>query len=87
MSTNLFFSFIVPVYNRKEELGELLATISNQDFKAQFEVIIVDDGSTVDSKDLVDSFTDRLDLAYYHKDNSGPGDSRNYGMKRAKGNY
>ncbi len=87
MSTNLFFSFIVPVYNRKEELGELLATISNQDFKAQFEVIIVDDGSTVDSKDLVDSFTDRLDLSYYHKDNSGPGDSRNYGMKRAKGNY
>ena len=87
MSTNLYFSFIVPVYNRKEELGELLSTISNQDFKEPFEVIIVDDGSTVRSKDLVDSFTDRLDLSYSYKENSGPGDSRNFGMKKAKGNY
>ena len=68
MSTNLYFSFIVPVYNRKEELGELLSTISNQDFKEPFEVIIVDDGSTDRSKDVADSFTDMLELSYYFKE-------------------
>ncbi|MFH6604186.1 glycosyltransferase [Maribacter algicola] len=83
----LSFSFIIPVYNRPEEIRELLDSLVDQSYEKHFEVVIVEDGSTVDSHDVVKSFGDRLNISYYQKPNSGPGDSRNYGMQRAKGNY
>ena len=84
---NLSFSFIIPVYNRPNEIKELLASLSQQTYPKPFEIVIVEDGSTISSKEEVMAFRDRLNITYLQKENSGPGDSRNYGMERAKGNY
>lgn len=81
------FSIVVPVYNRPDEVAELLESITQQTFKEAFEVVLVEDGSTIPAKEVVDTYKESLDISYYFKPNSGPGDSRNYGMKRAKGNY
>lgn len=83
----LYYSFIVPVYNRPDEVEELLASLAVMDYDAPFEVVIIEDGSTLSSESIVEQFKDRLDISYYFKPNSGPGDSRNYGMRKAKGNY
>jgi len=84
---DLSFSFIIPVYNRPDEIRELLDSLTHQTYKKPFEIVIVEDGSTIDSKDVVELYSNKLNISYYQKPNSGPGDSRNYGMKRAKGNY
>ncbi len=83
----LSYSFIIPVFNRPDEVQELLSSLSAFTTSLDFEVVIVEDGSTQSSKDVVDSFRSRLNIAYFKKPNTGPGDSRNYGMQRAKGNY
>jgi glycosyltransferase involved in cell wall biosynthesis len=83
----MLFSLIIPVYNRPEEVQELLESISNQDFKQSFEVVIVEDGSSIPCQSIVELFSDKLDITYFFKENSGPGDSRNFGMKNAKGDY
>ncbi|MBP3757321.1 MAG: glycosyltransferase [Prevotella sp.] len=80
------YSIIVPVYNRPDEVDELLQSLCEQTL-ADFEVIIVEDGSQKDCKSVVERYTDRLDVKYFMKPNSGPGQSRNYGAERAKGDY
>lgn len=84
---DLYFSFIVPVYNRPNEIRELLASFFEQDYQKEYEIVIVEDGSTISSESEIRSFASRLDITYLEKENSGPGDSRNYGMRHAKGNY
>ncbi|NNK76700.1 MAG: glycosyltransferase [Maribacter sp.] len=84
---NLSFSFIIPVYNRPNEIMELLASLAQLTYGKPFEIVIVEDGSTISSEKEVMAFQDRLNITYLQKENSGPGDSRNYGMERAKGNY
>lgn len=81
------YSFIIPVFNRPDEVDELLESLSHQDFTEPFEVVIVEDGSTEPSEHIIKKYTDNLQISYYFKPNSGPGDSRNYGMDKAKGNY
>ncbi|MFG6687561.1 glycosyltransferase [Mariniflexile sp. HNIBRBA6329] len=83
----LQFSFIIPVYNRPDETQELLRSFVGLKTDTKFEIVIVEDGSTISSKEVVDAFTSSLDISYYFKENSGPGDSRNFGMQKAKGNY
>lgn len=83
----LEFSIIVPVYNRPQEINELLESLKWQDFQDGFEVIIVEDGSSNSSKDIVKKYSEKLNLQYFYKENSGAGASRNYGMQRANGNY
>ena len=80
------YSIIVPVYNRPDEVDELLESLSNQTRK-DFEVIIVEDGSVKTCKDVCDKYADILVLHYYAKENSGPGQSRNYGAERANGEW
>ena len=80
------YSIIVPVFNRPDEVGELLESLTGQTFK-DFEVIIVEDGSAKKCKDVCDQFAGILPLRYYYKDNSGPGQSRNYGAERASGEW
>ncbi|MBQ3700664.1 MAG: glycosyltransferase [Prevotella sp.] len=80
------YSVIVPVYNRPDEVDELLESLCSQTFK-DFEVVIVEDGSQIPCKDVCDKYADILDLHYYFKQNSGPGQSRNYGVERAQGEY
>lgn len=83
----LQFSFIIPVYNRPDETQELLESLEAMKTNTLFEVVIVEDGSSIPSKEVVEQFSKKLDISYYFKENSGPGDSRNYGMRKAKGNY
>lgn len=83
----MLFSLIIPVYNRPEEVDELLESLIHSTYKEKFEIVLVEDGSTVDCKNVVEKYVDRLDISYYYKKNSGPGDSRNFGMKMAKGDY
>ena len=80
------YSIIVPVFNRPDEVRELLGSLAGQTLK-DFEVIIVEDGSKTPCKDVCDEFAGILDLHYYYKDNSGPGQSRNYGAERAQGEW
>jgi glycosyltransferase involved in cell wall biosynthesis len=80
------YSIIVPVFNRPDEVDELLESLSNQTLK-DFEVIIVEDGSVKTCKDVCDKYADILVLHYYAKENSGPGQSRNYGAERANGEW
>jgi len=80
------YSIIVPVYNRPDEVDELLGSLCSQTLK-DFEVVIVEDGSQKPCKDVCDKYASILDLHYYYKDNSGPGQSRNYGVERAQGEY
>ena len=80
------YSIIVPVFNRPDEVDELLESLNRQTLK-DFEVIIVEDGSKTPCKDVCDKYADILHLHYYYKDNSGPGQSRNYGAERARGEW
>ena len=80
------YSIIVPVFNRPDEVDELLESLCQQELK-DFEVIIVEDGSKTPCKDVCDKYAGILDLHYYYKDNSGPGQSRNYGAERAQGQW
>lgn len=83
----LQFSFIVPVYNRPDEIQELLQSFLGLKSNSTYEIVIVEDGSNVTSKEVVEAFTGQLNISYYFKENSGPGDSRNFGMQQAQGNY
>ena len=80
------YSVVVPVYNRPDEVDELLQSLCEQTVK-DFEVIIVEDGSTSTCKDVCSKYAGILSLHYYAKENSGPGQSRNYGAERANGEY
>lgn len=81
------FSFIIPVYNRPDEIDELLESLTKQTYAKPFEIIIVEDGSSIPCEHIVDKYRSKLNLTYYLKYNSGPGDSRNFGMQYAKGDY
>ena len=83
----MLFSLIIPVYNRPDEVDELLESLSQQDYTENFEVVIVEDGSSLRCDEVVRKYTGKLHLSYCYKENSGPGDSRNYGMKKAIGDY
>ena len=83
----MHFSIIIPVYNRPNEIQELLDSLILQNYTEHFEIVIIEDGSTIDCKNIIDKYTDKLNISYFYKENSGPGDSRNYGMQRAKGHY
>lgn len=80
------YSVIVPVYNRPSECEELLESLTHQT-QRDFEVIIVEDGSSVPCRDVVERYADKLAVHYYDKPNSGPGQTRNYGVERANGEY
>ena len=81
-----YLSLIVPVYNRPQEVQELLESLAAQDNR-DFEVIIVEDGSTVRCDRIVEQYKSAIDIKYFFKENSGPGLSRNYGAERAEGKY
>lgn len=80
------YSVIIPVYNRPDEVDELLQSLTRQHFK-DFEVIIVEDGSSVPCRQVTEKYESQLNIHYYNKPNSGPGQSRNYGAERSTGDY
>ncbi|MBQ7180627.1 MAG: glycosyltransferase [Bacteroidaceae bacterium] len=80
------YSLIIPVYNRPDEVDELLASLETQTLR-DFEVVIVEDGSQVPCEDVVRRHAGRLSVKYYRKENGGPGPARNYGADRSGGEY
>lgn len=80
------YSFLIPVYNRPDEVDELLQSLTRQTV-SDFEVVVVDDGSTVPCAEVVEKYTSQLDIHYYTKANSGPGQTRNYAAERSRGEY
>lgn len=80
------YSLIIPVYNRPDEVDELLESLTTQTF-TDFEVIVVEDGSARPCRDVVEKYTDRMAVRYFMKPNSGPGQTRNYGAERAEGEF
>jgi len=80
------FSVVVPVYNRPDEVNELLESLLNQKY-SNFEVIIVEDGSKIDCKNIVDKYSDKIDVKYFTKENGGPASARNFGFKEISGEY
>ena len=86
ITTLTTISIIIAIYNRKDELFELLNSLSHQTDK-DFEIIIVDDGSKIDLRPTTALFNESLNIQFYRKDNTGPGLSRNYGARRAKNDW
>ena len=82
----MLFSLIIPIFNRPDEIDELLDSLSKQTYTANYDIVIIEDGSTITCEHIIQKY-EALDVSYYFKPNSGPGDSRNYGMKMAKGEY
>ena len=80
------YSVIIPVYNRPDEVDELLSSLTRQAF-TDFEVIVVEDGSSLPCDKVCQKYADKLSLHYYTKANGGPGDSRNYGAAKAQGEW
>lgn len=82
----ILFSIIVPVYNRPDEVKELMASLAAQTDKG-FEVVIVEDGSTISCKAEAEAYALEVALQYFYKDNEGRSPARNFGMDNAKGDY
>lgn len=80
------YSIIIPVYNRPQELDDLLQSLTKQSF-SNFEVLIVEDGSTITSEKVFEKYSQQLHSQYFFKHNSGPGPSRNFGFEKANGEY
>lgn len=83
----LQFSLIIPVFNRPNEIDELLNSLTKQTYQNDFEVIVVEDGSTLKASDIIAKYSEKLNIKYFFKENSGAGKSRNFGMEKAGGNY
>jgi dephospho-CoA kinase len=83
----MYFSIIIPVYNRPDEINELLESLLLSDYKEEYEIVIVEDGSTLTCEEVISKHSNNLNISYFLKQNSGPGDSRNFGMKKANGDY
>lgn len=81
-----FFSIIIPIYNRPDEVDELLDSLSKQTY-LDFEVLLIEDGSSVKCDLVAKKYSQDLNIRYYYKDNSGRSETRNYGMEKAKGDY
>ena len=82
----MFFSIIIPLFNRPQEIDELLHTLTQQEY-TNFEVLVVEDGSTLDARSLVESYQYTLNIRYFVKENEGQGFTRNFAFKQAKGDY
>ena len=80
------FSIVIPLYNRPDEIDELLESLEHQTLN-NFEVVIVEDGSDKPSKDIVEKYAEKLDVKYFFKQNTGPGLTRNFGAERSNGDY
>lgn len=80
------YSLIIPVYNRPDEVDELLESLCHQTHK-DFEVLVIEDGSQNKCEEVVQRYLSSLDVRYFYKENSGPSPSRNYGAERSRGEF
>jgi glycosyltransferase involved in cell wall biosynthesis len=80
------YSVIIPVYNRPEEMSELLESLTQQTIR-DFEVVVVEDGSAISSESIVNRYQSKIQIRYFTKKNEGPGPARNFGYHQARGKY
>lgn len=80
------FSIIIPVYNRPNEVDDLLASLAEQTVQ-NFEVVITEDGSTIPCRDVCEKYSGRVDIKYYSQENTGRSPARNNSMEKASGDY
>lgn len=80
------FSIVVPVYNRPDEMKELLDSIEKQEYN-DFELVVIEDGSSIKSEDICNAYADKFSINYQYKTNEGPSIGRNVGAKLAQGEY
>lgn len=80
------YSIIIPVYNRPQELDDLLSSLTHQTFR-DFEVLVIEDGSSISSEKTFEKYSNQLSITYFFKPNSGPGPSRNFGFEKASGKF
>ena len=80
------YSIIIPVYNRPDEVDELLDSLTRQTLK-DFEVLVIEDGSTLTCRPITEKYEEKLNIRYFFKENSGPGQTRNYGAERSRGTF
>jgi glycosyltransferase involved in cell wall biosynthesis len=82
-----FFSVIIPSYNRSEFLPSTIQSILSQDFQ-DFEILVIDDGSTDNTRDVMVPFCAQNErITYFHKANEERAAARNFGIKHAKGDF
>ena len=81
MTKKAKFSVVVAVYNRPEEMSELLESIFSQEYR-DFEIIIVDDGSQRSSREIFQEYRDKLNISYFFTENKGPALARNFGINK-----
>ena len=80
-------SFIIPSYNSANTIKRAIDSILNQNTDIEYEIIVIDDGSTDNTEQVIKCYENDLRIKYYKKDNSGVADTRNYGIKMATGEY
>lgn len=78
------YSIIIPVYNRPDETEDLLASLAAQTCR-NFEVVVVEDGSTVPCREVIEKYAQTIPVKYFFKPNEGRSIARNYGMEHAEG--
>lgn len=81
------YSFVIPVYNRPQEVRELLESMLSLENAPEYEILIIEDGSSEKADLVCEQFSEKLKIRYFFKKNSGPGDSRNFGMRQAASDY
>lgn len=82
----MFFSIIIPVFNRPEELEELLHSLSKQTY-TDFEAVVIEDGSSITAQHVIQSYQEKIAIQYIVQENTGQGFARNHGMRCAKGDF
>ncbi len=82
----MLFSIIIPVYNRPDEIEDLLQSLARQTVK-NFEVVITEDGSTVDCREIAERYSSEISIKYFYKENEGRSIARNNSMERSDGDY
>ncbi len=79
-------SVIIPTYNYGEFIGDAIDSVLNQTYK-DYEIIIVDDGSTDNTIEILEEYRDKADIRYFYQENKGPAAARNLGVKKSTGKY
>ena len=80
------FSIIIPVFNRPDEIKDLIQSIVDQKYR-DIEIIVIEDGSTITSSDIINNFKNKINLQYHETSNQGPGLARNHGVKFANAEW
>lgn len=85
---NIKFSIIIPVYNSEVYLERCIKSVINKNYEYQYEVLLIDDGSTDSSAQICKKYVEKNKcIKYFYKENGGPSSARNFGIQKSKGEF